>query len=81
MIVVDLRLGSVREASLVIECAGQLAWKIDVIVDNYFQMNLSQFSVGEKDHQRRLILVELILRDVRVMDHLCDTQLFDDLRL
>jgi hypothetical protein len=81
LIVVDLRLGTLREASLVVEGAGKFAWQIDIVVDDYFEVDLGELSVREQYYERRLVFVELILRDVGVMDHLCNAHLLDHLRL
>ena len=81
LIVVDLRLGTLREASLVIEGAGKFAWQIDIVVDDYFEVDLGELSVREQYYERRLVLVELILRDVVVVNQLGNAQLLDHLRL
>jgi hypothetical protein len=46
----DLELGALCEAGLVVERARKLAWKIDVIVDDLFQVDLGQLRVGKQYH-------------------------------
>jgi len=66
---------------MVVKRAGKLAWQIDVVVNDYFKMNLGQLGIREQNHQGRFVFVEFILRDVGVMDHLCNTHLLDQIRL
>jgi len=66
---------------MVVKRAGKLAWQIDVVVNDYFKMNLGQLGIREQNHEGRFVFVELILRDVGVMDHLRNAHLLDQIRL
>jgi len=66
---------------MVVKRARKLAWQIDVVVNDYFKMNLGQLGIREQNHEGRFVFVELILRDVVVVDQFRNAQLLDHLRL
>jgi len=35
---------------MVVKRAGKLAWQIDVVVNDYFKMNLGQLGIREQNH-------------------------------
>lgn len=52
-----LQLWILSEASLVVERPRKLAWEIDLIVDNFFQVYLRYSGIGKEYDQGRFVFV------------------------
>jgi len=59
-----LKLSGFACSSIVIECAGQFAWEIYIVIDNLFKVHLGHTRIGEKYFQRRLKVVFEAIRQL-----------------
>ena len=56
-------------------------FEFDFIINDLFDGNFCEASIGEQDGERRFVFVEFVLGNIRIVDQSLNTKSFDQLSL